>query len=301
MDVRTVAEFTLRPALLSIPGVAQVTAQGGQLKQFRVQADPDKLRLFDLTLEDVEKALADANQNTGGGFLVSSAQELVVRNIGRIQTVQDIETSLVSNKLGDHDAPPRAILIRDVATVLETGPTIKRGDGSDNALPAVIMAIQKQPGSDTIALSHSIDQMLAQLKTTLPPEIEINADVFRQADFINAAITNVVDALRDGAILVTIVLILFLMNVRTTLITLTALPLSIITTFLVFHWLGMSVNTMTLGGLAVAIGELVDDAVVDIENVYRRMGENRRSSNPKPTLEVVYLACLLYTSDAADE
>ncbi len=290
MDVRTVAEFTLRPALLSIPGVAQVTAQGGQLKQFRVQADPDKLRLFDLTLEDVEKALADANQNTGGGFLVSSAQELVVRNIGRIQTVQDIETSLVSNKLGDHDAPPRAILIRDVATVLETGPTIKRGDGSDNALPAVIMAIQKQPGSDTIALSHSIDQMLAQLKTTLPPEIEINADVFRQADFINAAIENVVDALRDGAILVAIVLILFLMNVRTTLITLTALPLSIITTFLVFHWLGMSVNTMTLGGLAVAIGELVDDAVVDIENVYRRMGENRRSSTPKPTLEVVYLA-----------
>ena len=288
MEVRTVAEFTLRPALLSIPGIAQVTAMGGDLKQFRVQVDPDKLRLFSLTLEDVEKALTAANQNTGGGFLVSGAQELVVRNIGRVQTAADIASSLITNKPGDHDSPPRAVLIGDVATVTEAGPTIKRGDGSDNASPAVIMAIQKQPSADTVALTRALDETLAQLRPTLPAGIEINADVFRQEHFINSAITNVIHALRDGAILVVIVLILFLMNVRTTIVTLTALPLSIITTFLVFHWLGMSVNTMTLGGLAVAIGELVDDAVVDVENVYRRLGENRRATNPKPIVDVVF-------------
>lgn len=288
MEVRTVAEFTLRPALLSIPGIAQVTAQGGDLKQFRVQVDPDKLRLFDLTLEDVEKALTAANQNTGGGFLVSGAQELVVRNIGRVQTAADIASSLITNKPGDHDSPPRAVLIGDVATVTEAGPTIKRGDGSDNASPAVIMAIQKQPSADTVALTRALDETLAQLRPTLPAGIKINADVFRQEHFINSAITNVIHALRDGAILVVIVLILFLMNVRTTIVTLTALPLSIITTFLVFHWLGMSVNTMTLGGLAVAIGELVDDAVVDVENVYRRLGENRRAANPKRIVDVVF-------------
>jgi CzcA family heavy metal efflux pump len=180
------------------------------------------------------------------------------------------------------------VLIGDVATVIEAGPTIKRGDGSDNASPAVIMAIQKQPSAYTIALTRALDQVLAQLRPTLPTGIAINADVFRQEHFIDSAVTNVIHALRDGAILVVIVLILFLMNVRTTIVTLTALPLSIITTFLVFHWLGLSVNTMTLGGLAVAIGELVDDAVVDVENVYRRLGENRRSSTPKPIVEVVF-------------
>lgn len=288
MDVRTQAEFVLRPAILSIPGIAQVTVMGGELKQFRVRADPDKLRLFDLTLEDVEKALAAANQNTGGGFLVSGAQELVVRNLGRVQTADDIASSLITNKPGDHDSPPRAVLIRDVATVTETGPTIKRGDGSENAAPAVIMAIQKQPGADTLTLTRALDATLAQLKPALPAGLDVNADVFRQEHFINSSIGNVVEALRDGAILVVIILILFLMNVRTTIVTLTALPLSLITTFMVFHWLGMSVNTMTLGGLAVAIGELVDDAVVDVENVYRRLGENRRSAHPKPTVQVVF-------------
>jgi len=288
MDVRTQAEFVLRPAILSIPGIAQVTVMGGELKQFRVQADPDKLRLFGLTLEDVEKALTAANQNTGGGFLVSGAQELVVRNLGRVQAAKDIAASLITNTPGDHDSPPRAVLVGDVATVTETGPTIKRGDGSENAAPAVIMAIQKQPGADTLTLTRALDATLAQLKPALPAGLDVNADVFRQEHFINSSIGNVVEALEIGAILVVIILILFLMNVRTTIVTLTALPLSIITTFMVFHWLGMSVNTMTLGGLAVAIGELVDDAVVDVENVYRRLGENRRSAIPKPNLEVVF-------------
>ncbi|GJQ31118.1 MAG: multidrug transporter AcrB [Phycisphaerae bacterium] len=288
MDVRTQAEFVLRPAILSIPGIAQVTVMGGDLKQFRVQADPDKLRLFDLTLEDVERALQAANQNTGGGFLASGAQELVVRNLGRVQTADDIAASLITNRPGDHDSPPRAVLIRDVATVIEAGPTIKRGDGSENASPAVIMAIQKQPGADTLTLTRALDATLAQIKPTLPAGLDLNADLFRQEHFIRASIGNVIEALELGAILVVIILVLFLMNVRTTIVTLTALPLSIITTFMVFHWLGMSVNTMTLGGLAVAIGELVDDAVVDVENVYRRLGENRRAASPRPIVQVVF-------------
>ena len=265
LEVRTLAEFTLRPTILSIPGIAQVTVMGGELKQFRVEADPDKLRLYDLTMEDLEKALSASNQNTGGGFVITGAQELVVRNLGRVQNVQDIADSLVVTRPGDHDDPPRAILVKDVARVVEAGTTIKRGEGSANAKPAVIMAIQKQPTADTIALTAALDRTLEQMKPTLPPGLEINPDVFRQKHFIESSIRNVLEALRDGAVLVMIILILFLMNVRTTIVTLTALPLSIITTFLVFHWLGMSVNTMTLGGLAVAIGELVDDAVVDVE------------------------------------
>jgi CzcA family heavy metal efflux pump len=288
MEVRTQAEFVLRPAVLSIPGIAQVTVMGGELKQFRVQADPDKLRLFDLTMEDLEKALAAANQNTGGGFVVTGAQELVVRNLGRVQTAEEIADSLVATREGDHDAPPRPVLVRDVATVVESGPTIKRGDGSENAHPAVIMAVQKQPGADTLTLTQKLDETIAQLRPTLPAGLDVNPDVFRQEHFIRSAIGNVIEALVIGGVLVVIVLALFLMNVRTTLVTLTALPLSIITTFLVFQWFGMSVNTMTLGGLAVAIGELVDDAVVDVENVFRRLRENRHAARPKPTLTVAF-------------
>lgn len=288
LEVRTLAEFTLRPTILSIPGIAQVTVMGGELKQFRVEADPDKLRLYDLTMEDLEKALSASNQNTGGGFVITGAQELVVRNLGRVQDAADIADSLVVTRPGDHDDPPRAILVKDVARVVEAGTTIKRGEGSVNAKPAVIMAIQKQPTADTIALTAAIDKTLEQIKPTLPPGLEINPDVFRQKHFIESAIRNVLEALRDGAVLVMIILILFLMNVRTTLITLTALPLSIIMTFLVFHWFGMSVNTMTLGGLAVAIGELVDDAVVDVENVFRRLRENRHAVSPLPAMRVVF-------------
>lgn len=288
LEVRTLAEFVLRPTILSIPGIAQVTVMGGELKQFRVEADPNKLRLYDLTMEDLEKALNASNQNTGGGFVVTGAKELVVRNLGRVQSVEDIANSFVATRAGDHDSPPRAVLVKDVARVIEAGTTIKRGEGSVDAKPAVIMAIQKQPTADTIALTAAIDKTLEQMKATLPPGLEINPDVLRQAHFIEAALHNVLEALGIGAVLVVIILILFLMNVRTTLITLTALPLSIITSFLVFHWFGMSVNTMTLGGLAVAVGELVDDAVVDVENVFRRLRENRHSATPLSAMRVVY-------------
>ncbi|MEK7716274.1 MAG: efflux RND transporter permease subunit [Pseudomonadota bacterium] len=288
MEVRSLADWVIRPTLLSVAGVAQVTVMGGQVKQFQVLADPDKLRRFDLTLSNLEEALENANENSGGGFIVAGSQEFVVRNLGRVSTVRDIETSLVATRTSE--GVTRPVLVRDVAAVREGGAPIKRGDGSMNARPAVIMAIQKQPGADTRDLTARMDRALDQLRTTLPKDLVINADLFRQSHFIENAVDNVVEALRDGSILVAIVLALFLLNFRTTFITLTAIPLSLLVTALVFHFFGQSINTMTLGGIAVAIGELVDDAIVDVENVFRRLRENRHLPHPLPVVEVVFHA-----------
>jgi CzcA family heavy metal efflux pump len=290
MEVRALADWVVRPALLSVPGVSQMTVMGGELKQFQVKADPDRLRLFGLTMEDLETALAKSNQNTGGGFIVGKSQELVVRNIGRVRSVEDIESSLVAMRTSPDEHGNRAVLVRDVARVVEAGSSIKRGEGSMNGSPAVIMAVQKQPTADTRDLTRRIDLALEGLKPTLPKDLVLNADLFRQAHFIQQAIDNVIEALRDGSIFVVIVLVLFLLNVRTTLITLTALPLSLVMTALVFAAFGMSVNTMTLGGIAVAIGELVDDAVVGVENVFRRLRENRAGPNPRSPAYIVYEA-----------
>jgi CzcA family heavy metal efflux pump len=287
-DVRSLADWTLRPAILSVAGIAQVTVMGGEVRQFQVLADPEKLRRFNLTLTDIEEALERANENSGGGFIVGGSQEFVVRNLGRVSNVADIESSLVATRTSEGVVRP--ILIRDVATVREGGAPIKRGDGSMNGQPAVIMAIQKQPGADTRELTGRIDHAIEQLRPALAKDLVINPDLFRQSHFIEAAIDNVVEALRDGSVLVVIVLVLFLMNVRTTFITLTALPLSLLVTALVFRAFGQSINTMTLGGIAVAIGELVDDAVVDVENVFRRLRENRHLAQPRPPMEVVFAA-----------
>lgn len=288
MDVRSLADWRIRPALLSVAGVAQVTVMGGEVKQFQVLADPEKLRRYDLTLSELQEALEKANENSGGGFIVGSSQEFVVRNLGRVSSVGDIEDSLVATRMSEGVALP--IYVKDVANVREDGAPIKRGDGSMNARPAVIMAIQKQPGADTRELTDRIDAAFDDLRPSMPNDVVINTDLFRQSHFIQSAIENVLEALRDGSILVVIVLILFLMNVRTTLITLTALPLSLLVTALVFKMFGESINTMTLGGIAVAIGELVDDAVVDVENVFRRLRENRQSPQPRPAIDVVFEA-----------
>ncbi len=290
MDVRSLADWTIRPAILSVAGIAQVTVMGGQVRQFQVLADPDKLRRFELTLTDLEEALSKANENSGGGFIVAGSQEFVVRNLGRVATVADVETSLVATRT--NEGVTRPVLVRDVASVREGGAPIKRGDGSMNGRPAVIMAIQKQPGADTRSLTDRIDQTIAGLRPTLPKDLVINADLFRQAHFIENAINNVTESLLEGAILVSIVLILFLWNVRTALITLTALPLSLLITALVFKLFGQTINTMTLGGIAVAIGELVDDSIVDVENVFRRLRENRHLPNPRAALDVVFDASI---------
>ena len=286
MDLRTLADWTIRPTLLAIPGIAQVTVMGGDLKQFQVRADPEKLRIHELTIGDLVDAVRESNENSGGGFIVGENQELVVRNLGRVRTVEDIENSLVVTRTSEGATVP--IRVRDVARVIEAGSLNKRGDGSMNASPAVIMAISKQPHADTRALTKLIDETIDQLRPGLPQGIVVNADLFRQSHFIENANKNVVEALRDGAILVVIILALFLLNVRTTFITLTAIPLSLFTTFIVFKLIGETINTMTLGGIAVAIGELVDDAIVGVENVYRRLRENRAAGNPKPVMRVVY-------------
>lgn len=283
MDLRTIAEWTIRPQLLTIPGIAQVIAIGGGLKQYQILISAEKLKKTQLSLEDVEKSLSLISRNTTGGFIDIEDKEFLIRNIGSVKSVEDIENSVVGLHFG------KPVLVKDIATV-KTGIQVKRGDGSMNGKPAVILSIQKQPGASTLELSEKIDKYLTDLKKSFPAGIELNSELFKQANFIEAAIKNVEDAIRDGVIFVIIILILFLMNLRTTAITLTAIPLSFLISVLVFKFFGLSINTMTLGGLAVAIGELVDDAIVDVENVFRRLKENRHSAKPLHPFRVIYLA-----------
>lgn len=285
MDVRTLADWAVRPRLLTIPGVAQVITMGGGRKQYQVKVDAAKLQTFDVSLDEVEKALTESNQNATGGYLERGSREFLVRGIGRVQSMGDLE-QLVVKSHGE-----RSVLLRDVARVVEA-PQVKRGDSSVNGQPAVVLTIAKQPTGDTRLLSDQITKALLDLKASLPPDIEIETELYQQREFIDRGIHNVLEALRDGAVLVLIILFLFLMNVRTTLITLTAIPLSIVITGLVFHFFGQSINVMTLGGLAVAMGELVDDAIVDIENVFRRLHLNARLAQPKLALDVIYHASI---------
>ena len=283
MDARTLADWEVRPRLLSVPGVAQVTVMGGGRKQFQVLADPERMRRYGVTFEELAEALKESNKNTGGGFVVSQNQEFLVRNLGRVRNVAEIAQSLIKT----HDNV--AVRVSDVADIRE-GPQPKRGDGSVNGKPAVILAVQKQPGTDTRALTAAIDDTLTGLKKDLPSGVHLDPNLFRQAHFINAAIKNVEEALRDGGILVAIIIFIFLLNFRTTAISLTAMPLSFLATAVVFQWMGQSINTMTLGGIAVAIGEVIDDAIVDMENVNRRLKENRSLPSPRPILDVIYHA-----------
>ncbi len=282
MEMRTLADWVVRQRLLTIPGISQVISIGGGVKQYQVKVDPKRLALLALSLADVERAVAASNQNTTGGYLEVQAQEFLIRNIGRVRSPDDLLKTIVTTQNG---VP---VLLREVASV-EPGILVKRGDGSVNGRPAVILSIQKQPGASTIELTRRIEAALEELQASLPEDVALRP-VFQQSNFIEAAIHNVEEALRDGAILVLVVLFLFLLNVRTTAITLTAIPLSLVSTAVFMHMFGISINTMTLGGLAVAIGELVDDAIVDVENVFRRLRENRHAPNPRPALEVVYHA-----------
>ena len=279
MDLRTQADWVIRPRLLTIPGVAQVIPIGGEVRQVHVIVDPAKLAGAGLSLEDVARAVGDANKNSTGGYVDRRGLEFLVRALGRARPA-DIAKTVVAVK----DGVP--VLLAQVARV-EEGARVKRGDASVNAKSAVILSVQKQPGADTVALTGQIDRAVKDLERSMPQGITINPNLFRQATFIQSSIHNVVEALRDGAILVAIVLFLFLLNLRTTAITLTAIPLSFIVAGLVFKAFGLSVNTMTLGGLAVAIGELVDDAIVDVENVFRRLRENKRLPAPRPALDVI--------------
>ena len=285
LDIRTLADWTVRPRLMTIPGVAQVINIGGGVKQYQALVSPAKLTQFGLTIEDVATALEKSNVNTTGGFVDAQSQEYLVRNLARFYSLDELKNTVVAFRNN------QSIRLGDVATV-EFGPRIKRGEAGTDGAPAVIVSVQKQPGAATTDITEKVDEAVKELQATMPEDVEINAELFRQANFIEASIDNVIEALRDGAILVVIVLFLFLLNFRTTAITLTAIPLSFIITFLIFKAFGISINTMTLGGLAVAIGELVDDSIVDIENIFRRLRENRTLPRPRPPLEVIYHASL---------
>ncbi len=293
IEVRTLADWVVRRRLLTIPGVAQVFTMGGGRKQFQVLVNPDQLLKYGVTIHEVKQAVAESNENATGGYLDEQGpSEFLVRSLGRIQTIEDLRKVVVAMR------NRRPVLLSQVATVVE-GPQVKRGDssayvrredGSFEGGPAVILTINKQPNADTRAVTEKIMEAIAELKPTFSPDIRIEPELYSQKAFIDRAIDNVIEALRDGGILVVIILFLFLMNLRTTFITLTAIPLSIAITAIIFAAFDLSINTMTLGGLAVAIGELVDDAIVDVENIFRRLKENRNLPQPKNPLLVVFQA-----------
>ena len=283
MELRTIADWEIRQRLLAVTGVSQVSVMGGELKQYQVLTSPDRLARHDVTLDQLLSAVEKSNIVTGGGFLLSKSHESLIRIVGRATTLDEVNDTVV--RAGD----PVPITVREVADVRHAGP-VRRGDASIAGVPSVVLSIQKQPGADTLVLGDRIDTVLAQLRSQLPADVTIVTDIFRQADFIEAAIDNVREAIRDGVVWVIVVLFIFLWNVRTSLITLTAIPLSILITALAFAYFGISINTMTLGGLAVAIGELVDDSIVDIENIYRRLKENLQQPQPENPLRVIYLA-----------
>jgi CzcA family heavy metal efflux pump len=291
MELRTLAEFTVRNRLLAIGGVSQVTVMGGVLKQYQVLTSPQRLAAQNVSLQQLTEAAAKANVIAGGGVMQRDVRESLIRISGQSLTLDEIGQTPVIWR------DPRPVLIHDVADVKFGGP-IRRGDGSVwlkdadavSGGPAVIMAVQKQPNADTLLLDARIETVLDQLQKELPRSVVIERHIFKQADFIAVAIQNVTEAIRDSALWVIIILFLFMWNLRVSVSSLTAMPLSIFLTLLVFRWFGISINTMTLGGIAVAIGDLVDDSIVDIENIYRRLKENRRKPKPENPLKVVYLA-----------
>jgi HME family heavy-metal exporter len=291
--LRTLADWVVRQRLLTIPGVSQVIVMGGERKQFQVLVDPNSLLRYGVTLAEVKTALRESNQNTAGGYLDEQGpNEYLVRSLGRVKTVDELERIVVTHREG------QSVRLSQVARIVE-GPQVKRGDSAAFARhadksfsggPAVLLTILKQPNADTRKVTDAVLEAVNEMKPSLPSDVNILSELYQQKEFIDLAIENVLEALRDGSILVIVILFLFLWNLRTTFVTLTALPLSLVMTAVIFAIFGMSINTMTLGGLAVAIGELVDDAIVDVENIFRRLRENRHSSHPKPPLAIVFQA-----------
>ncbi len=283
MALRTTADTVIRRRVLSVPGVSQVTPIGGAVKQYQAVLDPDLLRAHDVTLQQAIDALRASNENVSAGFSVQGGTEYLIQGQGRVTNLEDLRETVVAVRDG------HAILLSQLGEV-RIGEEPKRGEASANAKPAVILGIQKQPGANTLELTRTLDKILDGLK--LPDGMSIDRKLFRQSDFIEVAVHNVLGALRDGAILVVIIVLVFLGNARATIITLTAIPLSLLSAVLAMKLMGATINTMTLGGMAIAIGALVDDAVIDVENVFRRLRENSALPPEKRRrlLDVVYAA-----------
>lgn len=280
MEVWRIVNWQVKNRLLAVTGVSSVLMIGGDERQYQVLVDPDKLKAFNVSLADVTQAAEAANANAPGGFLITPDQETLVRGVGRIESIEQLKKSVIKARNGT------PVLLEQVADV-QIGTALKRGDGSFNGKKAVILTVLKQPTGDTPTVTKAVEEALEEIKPGLPKDVKVTV-TFLQEDFIETSIKNVEEALRDGTIIVSAVLILFLMNWRTVVISLSALPISLLLGMIILNWTGEGINTMTLGGLVVAIGSVVDDAIVDMENVYRRLRENQLAGNPVPPLQVVF-------------
>ncbi|MET0113066.1 MAG: efflux RND transporter permease subunit, partial [Limnospira maxima] len=280
MDLRRLVDVTLRNQILSVPGVSQVTIYGGDEREEQILVDPQLLRSRQVSLTEVTEAAREANSNAPGGFLVGGGQELLIRGIGQVNTLEDLQQSVVKVQYGE------PILLQDVAEV-KTGAALKRGDASFNGQAAVVLMINKQPYIDTPTVTQAVEAVMNSLQSTFPPDVEVQR-TFRQSNFIDSAIGNVSGSLIQGIIIVSVIMLLFLMNWRTAIITLSAIPLSLLIGLMLMKAVGLGINTMTLGGLVVAIGSVVDDAIVDMENCYRGLRRNQTQETPKPPFQVVY-------------
>jgi CzcA family heavy metal efflux pump len=280
MELRRLVDQDIKNRLLAVRGVTQVIAYGGEVQQYQVLINPAQLTAFNLSLEEVTNAASAANANAAGGFLLTPDRELLIRGIGRIKSIEDLANSVVTARNGT------PILLKDIAEV-KIGAALKRGDASLNGQPSIALMVNKQPLADTPTVTKAVEAAMAELQSSLPKDVQVTV-TFRQSDFIDSSIKNVRDSLRDGTIIVSIILLLFLMNWRTAIITLSAIPLSLIVGLMLMNWFGQGINTMTLGGLAVAIGSVVDDSIVDMENCYRGLRKNQAAGNPIDPLQVVY-------------
>ena len=284
LDLRTLADWTIRPRLLSTGGVAQVAVIGGDIKEYQIQLDPARMKHYGVGLDEVLAVCRNMNRNANGGVLYEFANEYIIRGVLSTTQVEEIAKGVVKLANG------YPVTLGDIATVQIGGKSPKLGLASERTKPAVLITVTKQPDTSTELLTEKLDGIVADLQKNLPADVHVSTDIFRQSRFIDNSINNVKRSLFEGSVFVVIVLFLFLMNVRTTVISLVALPLALLVSIIVLHYLGLTINTMSLGGMAIAIGSLVDDAIVDVENVYKRIRENRLlpEGQRRSTLDVVY-------------
>lgn len=288
LELRTIADWTVRPRLLSTGGVAQVTVIGGDIKEYQVLLSPEKMKHYGVGLDQAMDAMRDMNRNASGGVLYEFGNEYIVRGMLSVSKADELRRAVVKSPAGGG----AAVTLGDIAEVRAGGRTPKLGLASDKGRPAVLITVSKQPGTSTLELTEKIDVSLEELKKTLPADVHVSSDIFRQSRFIESSVDNVTKSLYEGGIFVVIVLLVFLMNIRTTVISLITIPLSVLVALVVLKAMGFTVNTMSLGGIAIAIGSLVDDAIVDVENVFKRLRENRMLAPDvrRPVTDVVFEA-----------
>lgn len=285
-DLRTIADWTIRPRLLSTGGVAQVTVLGGEIKEYQILLNPEKMKHYDVSLDEVLTVVKEMNQNAPGGVMYEYGNEYIIRGVLSTNDISQIGTSVIKSV---RHVP---VLLESIADITIGNKAPKLGVASEGGKPAILITVTKQPATSTMELTDKLDQSIADLQKTLPTDISLSTDIFRQSHFIENSIHNVQKSLLEGGVFVVIVLFIFLMNTRTTLISLVTIPLSLVVSILALKWMGLTINTMSLGGMAIAIGSLVDDAIVDVENVYKRLRENSQkpADEARSFMQVIYHA-----------